>query len=401
MGLSRGDRAGGLTLTLAAVGALAWANWPGNHSYLDLWMKVAPWSRPLGLDFTVRDWVNQGLLLGFFALIGLEIRREITAGELRSLRRAIVPVVAAMAGMATPALIYALGVAGGPGARGWGIPMATDVAFALGALALIGGTSARARVFLMTLAVADDIGSVIVLVVVYGRHTRFGWLMVGLLALTGLVIFWVRWRRFGWLRLLLVGVAWWAMLHAGVEAAVIGVTLGVFGPRRQSAPSSREPSAPPAGVRAWVIRLEPVVNVVILPVFALANVGIVLSGPGLASGPALRVFVAVVLARLIGKPLGITVATLVLVHFNKDIYQPRIVTRSLVGIGSVASIGFTVPLLIIQLALPTGPIATAATAGLLAASVLGAGAGAVILRAHGPSSISPMPKATRPSSHGP
>lgn len=396
-------------MTVATVAALVWANWPGTRSYFSTWLSVAPWSSPVGLHLTVRDWVNEALMLAFFALIGLEIRREFTAGELRSARRALVPVVAALVGMAVPAVIYTAVVAGGVGARGWGIPMATDVAFALGALALIGGTTLRVRVFLMTLAVADDIASIVVLVVFYSHDTRLAWLAGALGALGALTVVWIARVRAGWLRVVLGAAAWWAMLHAGVEAAVIGVALGAFLPARRPARSElratpagsaaratsagsavratsagsavrAKPSAASPTVRAWVHRLEPVVNMAVLPVFALANTGLSFAGSGLGSGASLRVFAAVVAARLIGKPLGITVATLVTMHVNPDVYQPPIVTRSLVGVGAVASIGFTVPLLIIQTALPVGPLATAATAGLLAGSVLGAGAGLIVLR---------------------
>lgn len=380
----RGDRAGGIALTIASAVALAWANWPGTHSYLRLWDALAPWSGPLGLHLSVRDWVNEGLMLGFFAGVGLEIRREVVAGQLRSLRRAAVPVLAAVGGMAAPALIYAAWVAGAQGSHGWGIPMATDVAFALGALALLGrGVSARARTFLMTLAVADDILSIVVLVVFYSQRISFGWLLGGLGCLVAMTVGRLRWEPPGWTILLLGMVAWWAMLRAGVEASVIGAAIGALAPRNRSRRESQAGTVAP-GVRRWELRLEPWVNVVVLPVFAVANVGLSFFGSGLGTPAALRIFAAVVVARIVGKPLGITLTTWLVRRLGNSSPATRLERRSLLGLGSVAAIGFTVPLLIIRAALPAGPEAAGATAGLLAASVVAVAEGTLILRVRRP-----------------
>ncbi len=376
----RGDRAGGVALSVASAVALAWANWPGTHSYLRLWDALAPWSRALGVDLSVRDWVNEGLMLGFFAGVGLEIRREVVAGQLRTWRRAAVPVLAAVGGMAVPALIYAALVAGRQGSHGWGIPMATDVAFALGALALLGrGASARARTFLMTLAVADDILSIIVLVVFYSQRTSPGWLLGGLGCLIAMGAARLRWEPPGW-PLLLVGMAaWWALLRAGVEASVVGAAIGALVPRGRPRRQGHGREAAPS-VRRWERRLEPWVNVVVLPVFAVANVGLSFFGSGLGSPAALGVFTAVVVARLVGKPVGITLTTWLVRRLGGGSPVHRLDRRSLMGLGSVAAIGFTVPLLVIRAALPAGPEAAGATAGLLAASVVAVGQGALVLR---------------------
>lgn len=376
-----GDRAGGLTLAAAAAAALVWANWSGP-SYHSVWYRPAPWSAPLGVPLSVQGWVNQALLLGFFALVGLEIRREVKAGELSSRRRAVTPVLAAAGGMAVPALIYTAIVAGGPAAGAWGVPMATDVAFALGALALIGGVSARARVFLMTLAVADDIFSIVILVAVYSHHTRAAWLVGGVAALAALGALW------GWgpgslpgmagLRAALAVVAWWALLKAGVEAAVVGAAMGAFIPGRRPLHRDGRGQGGPQ-VRRWVRRLEAAVNVGILPVFALANVGVPLGGGWTANGAAWRILAAVAVARLVGKPLGIFLTTMGVTRLYPDVYQPRIVRRGLLGVGAVASVGFTVPLLIVRTDLGTSSLATAAVVGLLLGSVLGAATSTAIL----------------------
>jgi NhaA family Na+:H+ antiporter len=369
-------RMGGVTLVVAGVAALIWANAGSAGGYAGTWGATAAWSGPLGLHLSYRDWVDQGVLLPFFALVGLEMRREITAGELRTVRRAGVPVIAALVGMAVPAAIYSLVLLGGPGARGWGIPMATDVAFALGALAFVGRAAPRARVFLMTLAVADDLASVLILVVFYSARVDPVWLAAGLAATASLVVAWTLRLPVGRLRLVLGALAWWAFLHAGVEAAVVGVALGVFGPAR---PDAGVGSVIPR-VRSLVRRLEPAVNVVVLPLFALANVGIRVQGADLLTRSSIGIFAAVVAARVIGKPAGVIAGARLGSRVSGLDRRSALPFRSLAGVGAVASIGFTVPLLIIQAALRPGALATAATAGLLAGSVLGVAAGAAVFR---------------------
>src|ERR1051326_3970556 len=225
---TRSDRADLLTLAAIAI-AVVWAN-ISPRSYREVWKATTVWSRPLGLELSVQDWVSQGLMVAFFMLVGLEIRREIANGQLRSWRRASVPIVAAICGMALPAAIYALVVGGSAGGHGWGIPMATDVAFALGALGLVQPGSSRLRVFLLTLAVADDIASILIPVFVYSPplHTSMLVLSLGCLgtmaALSALGI-----RRV-WPLIVLGPLAWWALARAGVEPAVVGVAIGLVVP---------------------------------------------------------------------------------------------------------------------------------------------------------------------------
>ncbi len=372
---SRGDRAGGIGLAVAAAVALVWANWPGSHSYEAAWNAIAPWSHTLGLELSLRSWVNDGLMVGFFALVGIEIRREVSQGELRQWRRGAAPIVAAAAGMALPALIYVALVSGHPGAEGWGIPMATDVAFALGALALVAPKgSGRARVFLLTLAVADDIGSVVVLVAFYSADVAWVPLVTGLACLAAMASLQSRRRRVpAWACVVLGALAWWAFVNAGVEPAVVGVAVGVCLPPLLGDLSRGERT------------LQPLVNLAILPLFALANVGLRLVGSGLDSPTALRLLVAVVVARVVGKPLAIVAATSAVNRVAGPGYAPRLDGRHRVGVGALASIGFTVPLLIIRAALPDGPLAAGATAGLLIATALGLAAGAILLRPRRPS----------------
>ena len=235
----RDSRVAGVSMTLATVIALVWANIAGD-SYRHFWSHVV--AVP-GLRLSAQEWVNQGLMVAFFVLVGLEIRREIAGGELRSWRRASAPVAAAIGGMVVPAALYAVVLHGRVGSRGWGIPMATDVAFALGALALISrGASVRMRVFLLTLAVADDILSIAVLVCFYTGDVRV-WSLLG--AIAGLVamtaVFMSGARNPVW-SIMLAAITWWALVHAGVEASVVGVAVGLLVVPVADRASERTPS---------------------------------------------------------------------------------------------------------------------------------------------------------------
>lgn len=370
----RNDRAGGASLTVGTVAALLWAN-AAPDNYHRWWATVPSWATPLGLSFSLREWTNQALMLGFFLVIGLEMRSEVTAGELRTWRRAAVPVVAALVGMLVPAGLYALVIHGGRGSGGWGIPMATDVAFALGALAIVAaGRAPRLRIFLMALAVADDVASIIVLVCFYSRHVDNVALVVGAAAVAAMWALPAVGVTSQWIVLLAGAVSWWALALAGVEAAVVGVALGLLLP----AAASNKPAQ--TGPREWERRLRPWVNLVVLPVFALANVGLSFASSGLATAPAVRILVAVLVARVIGKPLGIVTTAWIMTRRSSGWFGSGVPLRHLLGVGTVAAIGFTVPLLIIHAALPDGPLAAGATAGLLVASLVSALTGMALFR---------------------
>lgn len=391
--LARSDRAGGIAMAAATVVALVWANWPGSDSYRRTWEATVGSAGILTPAMSVQQLIDQVLLVAFFAVIGLEIRRELSAGELASWRRAAVPVLAALGGMAAPALIYTAVTAGPVGAGGWGIPMATDVAFALGALALIAGPgSTRARVFLMTLAVADDIVSIVVLTIFYGNgQVRFEWVVAALAALSAMLAVRLLGVASGLLQVILGAVAWWAMLQAGLEAAVVGVAVGVLGASAVAA--RRESSSTPVtfGARWWELRLEPWVNLVVLPVFALANVGVRFAGSGLLSENGIVILAAVAAARLVGKPLGIALTTRTTSRRSSETYDPGLPGRAVVGIGSIAAVGFTVPLLILHNSLHSEAQIAGATVGLLGASVLGALGGILVWPRRRPRQAAPAP----------
>jgi NhaA family Na+:H+ antiporter len=342
--LSRRQRAPGIALAAATLAALVWAN---------------VWSASYGeLAEAARHFVNEGVMSAFFLLVGLEIRREIVAGELGSVRRAVPPVVAAILGMAVPAMIYAAVVRGGPGAAGWGIPMATDIAFALGAMALVDADlSLRARTFLMTLSVTDDVLSIVVLIVFYGGEFDPLPVAGGAVALSAIVVAHRTHHAEIPVAALAGTVAWFAFSRGGIEPAIVGLPIGLLLPHA---------GARTLGPRHLERALTPWIVLAVLPVFALVNVGVRLD-PSLVTGTAGTIFLAVLLARVVGKPLGIGAAVLVLRAAHRD---PKVDTGHLLSAGSLAAAGLTVPLLVVELALPEGPQADAARLALLVASVI-------------------------------
>ena len=246
----RNEAAGGVVLMVAAVVALVWANSPWRAAYAALWeTSLAIQLGRFGIEADLRHWVDDGLMTLFFLVVGLEIKRELVDGELRTWRRAALPVVAAAGGMAVPALIYAAGNAGGPGAAGWGVPMATDIAFALGVLALLGSrVPAALKVFLLTLAVVDDLGSIAVVALFYSRGVD-PWalaLAAGLLVLVAVLVRAGIW----WLPLHIgLGVALWlAMWRSGVSPALAGVAMGLLTPARPTAATGWWPAS---GAASW------------------------------------------------------------------------------------------------------------------------------------------------------
>jgi NhaA family Na+:H+ antiporter len=304
---------------------------------------------------SARGVINEDLMSAFFLLVGLEIRREFVAGELRSVRRAAPPLLAAVAGMVVPAVIYAAIVRHAPESGGWAIPMATDIAFALGALALVDADlSLRARTFLLTLAVADDVLAILVLVVFYGRHFEAWPAALGLVALAAIVVG-HRLGRGAIIASVIAGAgAWFAFSRAGIEPALVGFPVGLLIPTKTFGPRRLERMLQP-----WVV-------LVVLPVFALANVGVQLDVSSIVEGTAGSVFLGVLLARVIGKPLGIGAVVLLLRAAHHD---PKVEHGHLLSAGALAAAGLTVPLLVIDLVLPEGRVADAARAALLVGSV--------------------------------
>ena len=403
----REEAAGGVVLMAAAALALGWANSPWRAAYTALWQ--TPLAVQLGrfaIEADLRHWVSDGLMTLFFLVIGLEIKRELVAGELRTWRGAALPVVAAAGGMAVPALIYAAANAGGPGAPGWGIPMATDVAFALGVLALLGPrVPAALKVFLLTLAVVDDLGSIAVVALFYSRGVDLGALAVaaGLLALVAVLVR----ARVWWLPLHagLGLVLWLALWQAGVSPVLAGVAMGLLTPARPTAPPevARDRGGALAGELAAdphpptlreMLReargtvplaerlahdLHPVSAFVVVPLFALANAGVSLERGGLAAPGAGAVLGGVLAGRVLGKLAGIVAAAWLAVRLGLAVRPEAVSWAQLAGVATVAGIGFTVPLFVADLAFPDGRFQAPVKLGLLLASVVTGIAGALVL----------------------
>jgi Na+:H+ antiporter, NhaA family len=403
----RNEAAGGVVLMAAAALALGWANSPWRAGYDALWeTTLAVQLGRYGIEADLRHWVDDGLMTLFFLVVGLEIKRELVAGELASWRRAALPVVAAAGGMAVPAAIYAAVNAGGPGAPGWGVPMATDIAFALGVLALLGPRVPSAlKVFLLTLAVVDDLGSIAVVALFYSRGVELGTLALaaGLLVVVAALV-----RAGVWWLPLHVGLGlalWLAMWHSGVSPALAGVAMGLLTPARPTAPPevARDVGGALAGELAADPRpprlremlreargtvplaerlahdLHPVSAFVVVPLFALANAGVSLERGGLAAPGAGAVLGGVLAARVVGKLAGITAAAWLAVRLGLAVRPDGASWGQLAGVATVAGIGFTVPLFVADLAFPDGSFQAPVKLGLLSASLLAGGAGALVL----------------------
>ncbi|MDP9396406.1 MAG: Na+/H+ antiporter NhaA [Actinomycetota bacterium] len=367
------EAAGGVVLAVAAGVALVWANSPLAGSYTSLWdFELTIGIGPASIREDLRHWVNDGLMAVFFFVVGLEIKRELVTGELRDPRAALLPVLAAAGGVVLPALLFLAVTGGGPAAAGWGIPMATDIAFALGVLALLGErVPIGAKLFLLTIAIVDDILAITVIAVAYSDSISPGWLggaVGGLLLIAGL-------RAVGVSAIwpyVPIGIAVWvATLESGVHATIAGVALGLLTP------------AQPVGGRDVLgvleHRLHPVSAFAIVPLFALANAGVAVSGDALVAPGAARLAGAVVLGLLAGKTLGIAGTTLLARRLGLGVLPTGVTTRYVWGLAALAGIGFTVSLFIADLAYDTDALTDTAKIGILAGSLTAALLGAAIL----------------------
>ena len=371
----RGAEASGVLLMAAAAAAMAWANLAGD-SYQRLWdVVVTVGVVPLALSKPLLLWINDGLMAVFFFVVGLEIKREILRGELATARQAVLPVAAALGGMLAPAAIYGIVNAGGPGVRGWGIPMATDIAFALGVLALLGNRVAPSlRVFLTAVAIADDLGAVIVIAIFYTETIT--WIPLGLGALVLILL--ALMSRAGVARVapyLVLGVALWlAVLKSGVHATIAGVLLSLFIPAEASPARAGGPSL----LDRFEHALEPWVAYAILPVFALANAGVELTG---SPGAALRdpIVLGIVAGLVVGKPLGVSVSCWLALRLDVASMPSGATWPQLFGVAVLCGIGFTMSLFLATLAFASPDRLAAAKIGILAGSFVAGCAGALVL----------------------
>jgi NhaA family Na+:H+ antiporter len=387
----RTEAAGGIVLLGAAAVALVWANSPWQASYHDLWTTELPigfGDHVLRLD--LRDWVNDGLMAVFFLVVGLEIKRELVEGELREPRRAALPAIAAVGGMLVPALLYLALNAGGEGARGWGIPMATDIAMVVGAMSLLGSrVRPSMKVFLLALAIVDDVGAILVIAFVYSRSIDGAALALAL----GLLVLVVVMRVAGVrpvVAYVVVGVALWVALHeSGVHATLVGVALGLLAPAGAAGGTRGESDASVAPVPASVVdrlehRLHPWSSFVVLPLFALANAGIPLGADAVADAVVSPIAWGVVLGLVVGKPVGILAFSWLGHRLRIGVLPDGATGPALAGIAVLGGIGFTVSLFVTGLAFDRVVLQDEAKTGILAASVVAATVGTLVIRLGGP-----------------
>ena len=390
-------------LVAATLLAVVWVNSPFGDTYDEFWhLKAGFVLGPYELILDLKHWVNDGLMALFFFTIGLEVKRELAIGELTDRRRAAVPIVAAVAGLLLPALIFLAFNAGTAAAHAWGVVVSTDTAFVLALLALVGpkpGT--RLRLFLVTLAVADDIGALTIIAFFYTESLSWGWLGLALLGLAVVgLLRWLRVRRDG--AYLAVGILTWiAAYQSGVHATLAGVAIAlilpVYPPKREAverveevtrafrqSPSAeyerlarRQITSSVAINERLQVLLRPFVALVVLPLFALANAGVSLSGESLAAAATSRLTWGVIAGLVVGKLVGVLLGARLAARTPCAELPPGLTHKQLAGGAALAGIGFTISLFIVDLALDDPALQDQARVGVFAASLIAAGLGAL------------------------
>ena len=345
----RKETVGGGLLLLATVVALVWANTAFSDSYFTLLAtEIGPAS--LHANLTVAQWAGDGLLAIFFFVAGLELKREFVAGDLRDPKRAVVPVAAAIGGMIVPAILY-LAIAGGTGPRGWAIPTATDIAFAVAVLAVISThLPAALRTFLLTLAVVDDLLAIAVIALFYSDDLRPVWLLAALAPLSLFTVL-VQRRVHAWWALLPLALATWTLVHtSGIHATVAGVLLGFAVPVRARKITGTDDDRPGLAEQ-FEHRWRPISAGVAVPLFALCSAGVAIGGwTGLRSALTDPIAIGIIAALVAGKPIGILAGTFLTSKLTKRPLQKGLTWPDLTGVALLGGIGFTVSLLIGELA---------------------------------------------------
>lgn len=408
------ETAGGLLLLLATAMALAWANSPWAGAYHDLWhLPVQVGVGGAILEKSLAHWVNDGLMAVFFFVVGLEIKREVLVGELASVKRAALPAAAALGGMVVPALLY-VAVASRAAPEGWGVPMATDIAFALGVLALLGSrVPVSLKIFLTAVAIVDDLGAVLVIALFYTGDIAWLSLAIGGVIFGLMIAGSAAHIRYPAFYAILGAALWLAFLKSGVHATVAGVLAALTIPSRRAIDPAtfetesrailqslivgdRDPDTSiqqdrqeavqalahlSEGTETPLQRLEhalhPWVTFFIMPVFALANAGVTFTG---GIGPEGRpAALGIVTGLVVGKPLGIALFSWLSVRMGLAALPSGVTWRQLFGVGALAGIGFTMSLFIAELAFDGSPLLDSAKLGILGGSVIAGLAGAIML----------------------
>lgn len=412
------EASGGVVLLVAAVAALVWANAPFGESYATFWdTHLTIDLGPFHFDESLKHFVNDALMAIFFFVVGLEVKRELVVGELNTRKKAMLPAIAALGGMIVPALFYVLFTAstGGEATRGWGIPMATDIAFSVGVVSLLGRrVPVGAKLFLLALAIADDIGAIAVIAIFYTASIAYGWLAA---ALAGFGIIWLA-NRAGIRSMVFYTIAavvvWFFVLESGVHATLAGVALGLMTPvfamysdedyRRRATwildrydMDAASPQAPDrldenaltlasiaresvAPLERLEYALHPWSSFVIVPLFALANAGVRFEGIDFVDTVTSGVALGVTFGLVFGKLFGITFATWLAVRFGLGELPKRTTWSHVVGLAALAGIGFTVSLFITELAFTDELISAQAKVGIFIGSAVAGVIGYLVLR---------------------
>ena len=409
---------GGILLIIATIIALAWANSPFAESYHHLWHTYLSIDLGgLGLNYSLHHWINDGLMVVFFFVVGLEIKRELLVGELSSVKKASLPIAAALGGMIFPALIYTIFNMGSEGSSGWGIPMATDIAFVVGILALLGKrVPLSLKIFILALAIVDDLGAVLVIAVFYTSNISFTSLLIG----GGFLVLLIGMNRLGVRNLLLytlVGVALWlAFLKSGVHATVAGVLLAFTIPVSSRINTKKFTEETDSLIRGFdkagehgsdvltnserltiVDQIEnncekiltplqrfehglhPWVSFFIMPVFALANAGVTI-GDGFVSALINPISLGIVLGLFVGKQIGIFLFSYLAVKLKLAAVPEGVSWMKIYAASILAGIGFTMSLFIANLAFSSPDLLNISKVGILTGSLLSGIIGFIILK---------------------
>ncbi|MBC2863795.1 Na+/H+ antiporter NhaA [Streptomyces mexicanus] len=373
----RTETVGGVLLLLAAIAALLWANIPGLHTSYETVAHFHAGPAALGLHLSVAHWAADGLLAVFFFVAGIELKRELVAGDLRDPRAAILPVVAALCGMAAPAAVYALtNVTGGGSLAGWAVPTATDIAFALAVLAVIGTALPSAlRAFLLTLAVVDDLFAILIIAIFFTDRLNLAALGG---AVAGLVVFWLLLRKGvrGWyVYVPLALVIWGLMYNSGVHATIAGVAMGLM---LRCTTRDGESHSPGERIEHLV---RPLSAGLAVPLFALFSTGVSISGGALADVFTKPETLGVVLGLVVGKTLGVFGGTWLTARFTRASLSEDLAWADVFALATLAGIGFTVSLLIGELAFDGEAVLTdEVKAAVLTGSVIAAALATVLLK---------------------
>lgn len=367
------ETSSGILILLASAVGLVIANSPISDRYfslLDWQFQIG--AAELALKFTVLKFINYVLMTLFFFVVGLEIKRELTSGHLASLKRAVMPFIAAIGGMALPALIY-LAIAGDVDANGWGVPVATDIALAVGLLAMAGPSVAQSlRSFLLALAVIDDIGAIIIIAFVYSTGVEYSWALVGVFVILWIVLLKKLNSHTMYIYVLLGIALWYCLLRSGVHPTLAGVILGLLTPNiphQNSQLEDREDGT--VSVIEWLEKIiHPWSSFVIVPIFAFANTGVEISNESVRSAINSPIAWGIFFGLVLGKPIGILLTSLAAKKFRIGEMPEGAKNIDLVATGSAAGIGFTVAIFIANLAFDDAQTQDLAVFSVVVASVV-------------------------------